>query len=124
VDSGYPRPIAGNWPGLPSSFTQGIDAALWRRSNGKIYFFKGSQYVRISRVPAGVDSGYPRPIAGNWPGLPSSFNQGIDAALCRRDTGQIYFFKGPAYVRYTSLSRGIDPGYPHWIDPNWTAFPF
>jgi len=124
VDSGYPRPIAGNWPGLPLSFTQGIDAALWRKSNGKIYFFKGDQYVRFSSVSRGMDSGYPRPIAGNWPGLPDAFNQGIDAALTRRDTGQIYFFKGPAYVRYSSVSRGIDSTYPRWIDPNWTQFPF
>jgi hypothetical protein len=124
VDSGYPRPIAGNWPGLPSAFTEGIDAAFWRKSNGKIYFFKGSEYVRISRVPNGVDAGYPRPIAGNWPGLPSAFTQGIDAALCRRDTGQIYFFKGPAYVRYSSVPSGIDPTYPRWIDPSWTTFPF
>ena len=123
VDAGYPRPIAGNWPGLPSSFTQGIDAALWR-PNGKIYFFKGSQYVRFSNVSRGVDSGYPRPIAGNWPGLPSAFTQGIDAALARRDTGHIYFFKGPAYVRYSSVSSGIDRGYPRWIDPNWMTFPF
>jgi hypothetical protein len=71
-----------------------------------------------------VDAGYPRPIAGNWPGLPSAFTQGIDAALCRRDTGQIYFFKGPAYVRYSSVPSGIDPTYPRWIDPSWTTFPF
>ena len=45
MDPGYPQPIAGNWPGLPASFTSGIDAAFWRESNNKIYFFKGNQYV-------------------------------------------------------------------------------
>ena len=124
MDPGYPRLIAGNWPGWPSTFTQGIDAALWRNSNGRIYFFKGNQYVRITDIPLRVEPGYPKPIAGNWPGLPDSFNQGIDSALCRRDTGQIYFFKGPAYVRYTSVPGGIDQGYPRWIDPKWMQLPF
>jgi len=71
-----------------------------------------------------VDRGYPKPIVGNWPGLPDYFNQGIDAALCRRDTSQIYFFKGPAFVRYSSVPSGIDRNYPRWIDPNWTSLPF
>ena len=124
ADAFYPKAIAGNWPGLPSSFQQGIDAAFVRESNGKIYFFKGSQYVRYTSLARGVDAGYPRPIAGNWPGLPDSFTQGIDAALTRRDTGQIYFFKGPAYVRYSAVAKGIDSTYPRWIDPNWTTFPF
>jgi hypothetical protein len=123
VDPGYPKPIAGNWPGLPSSFNQGIDAALWRESNKKIYFFKGSQYVRFSKVSDGVDPGYPKPIAGNWPGLPSSFNEGIDAALLRRDNKKIYFFKGRRYVRYSSVPQGVDPGYPAWINGNWMPFP-
>jgi len=124
ADAFYPKAIAGNWPGLPSTFQQGIDAAFVRESNGKIYFFKGSQYIRYSSVARGIDAGYPRPITGNWPGLPDSFNQGIDAALTRRDTGQIYFFKGSQYIRYSSVARGIDPTYPRWIDPNWTQFPF
>ena len=100
VDAGYPKTIASGWPGLPASFQQGIDAALWRESNGKIYFFKGSQYVRFSNVSDGVDAGYPKPIAGNWNGLPASFTSGIDAALMREDNHKIYFFKGRRYVRY------------------------
>jgi transposase len=34
------KPITGNWKGMPAAFNSGIDAALWRQSNGKIYFFK------------------------------------------------------------------------------------
>ena len=47
---------------MPDSFNEGIDAALWRNSNGKIYFFKNGRfygkYVRFTDVSAGVDSGY------------------------------------------------------------------
>jgi hypothetical protein len=65
VDSGYPAPIS-NW-GWPGGFgAGGIDAALY--SGSKCYFFKGSQYVRVTRGDTGpgtVDPGYPAPIS-NW----------------------------------------------------------
>ncbi|NEB41791.1 hypothetical protein [Streptomyces sp. SID14515] len=54
------KSIAGNWSGLPDSFTRGIDAALNRRDQPAVgYLFKDDQYVR-------ADSGYPLPIRGNW----------------------------------------------------------
>ena len=122
VEAGYPRPIAGNWKDLPPSFNQGIDAALWRESNSKIYFFKGSQYVRIDS-DSKIEAGYPRPIEGNWKGAPAAFNQGIDAALMRKGNGKIYAFKGRKYIRWSSVSDGMDSGYPRWIHGNWMAFP-
>ena len=121
MDPGYPLPIAGHWHGLPASFEQGIDAAFLRESNGKIYMFKGDQYVRLTETE--VDAGYPQPIAGNWPALPADFNAGIDAALMRVDTSKIYFFKGRKYVRYSNVNDGIDPGFPNWINNNWMPFP-
>lgn len=50
------------------NFKDFIDAALMRRSNGKIYFLKGNEYVRYSKVSEGVDEGYPQHIMGSWPG--------------------------------------------------------
>jgi hypothetical protein len=123
VDAGYPLPIAGNWPGLPPSFQGGIDAALMRFSNGRIYLFSGDEYVRYTNVGAGIDDGYPKPIAGNWPGLPPSFQEGIDAALFRKSNGKIYLFKGDQYVRYTNVGSGIDDGYPKPIAGNWPGLP-
>jgi hypothetical protein len=121
VDSGYPKPISPNWKGMPADFAQGIDAAFLRESNGKIYMFKGNKYVRLTETE--VDPGYPKTISQNWPGLPSEFTTGLDAALMRRDTSQIYFFRGRKYVRYSNVPEGIDPGYPNWIDKNWMPFP-
>ncbi|MBL0160232.1 MAG: hypothetical protein IPP47_24570 [Bryobacterales bacterium] len=123
VDAGYPKSIASSWPGLPASFQTGIDAALWRESNGKIYFFKGNQYVRFSSVAGGVDAGYPKPIAGNWNGLPASFADGIDAVLMREDNHKIYFFKGRKYARYSDADNTMDAGYPKFINGNWIPFP-
>lgn len=114
VDAGYPRPIAGNWPGL---WADGINAgAVW--PNGKAYFFKGSQYVRYDIKTDRVDAGYPRPIAGNWPGMPGAFAQGIDEIVVW-PTGKAYMFKGSEYVRYDIKADKVDPGYPQPITKYW-----
>jgi hypothetical protein len=74
VDPGYPRAIQGSW-NFPAPFTSGIDAAaVW--NNGKAYFFKGKQYIRYDVATEVTDAGYPKPIAGNWPGV---FTDGVDA---------------------------------------------
>jgi outer membrane protein OmpA-like peptidoglycan-associated protein len=127
MDPGYPKPIAGNWPGWPPDFQQGIDAAIaW--NNGKAYFFKGSRYIRVNLGPHPhntMDPGYPKPIAGNWPGWPPDFSQGIDAAV-PWSTGKAYFFKGNRYIR---VNMGVPPndkmdkGYPKPIAGNWPGWP-
>jgi hypothetical protein len=82
VDAGYPLPIAGHWPGLSEAgFSDGIDAAVqwW---NGKVYFFRGAQYVRYDIATDKVDAGYPLPIAGQWPGMSEAgFGNAIDAVV-------------------------------------------
>ena len=40
------------------------------------YFFKGNQYLRYDIAADKVDAGYPKPIAGNWPGF---WPGGLDA---------------------------------------------
>jgi hypothetical protein len=76
VDPGYPKPITGNWPGVAGGFETGIDDAV-NYGNGKVYFFRGNQYLRLDLGTKRVDSGYPKDIAPNWPGV----SGGISAAL-------------------------------------------
>ncbi len=122
VEAGYPKRIGDAWRGLPADFQRDIDAALYRDSNNKIYFFKGSRYVRIG-ADSSMDPGYPKPISGNWPGLPSRFTAGFDAALMRWGNGKIYAFKGREYVRWSRVANGIDAGYPRAVHGAWMAFP-
>ena len=169
VDAGYPKPIAGNWPGFPAAFaagrrrlraldqrqglllqgqpvhplrhrrrqgrrrlseahrrqlarlrrllSTGINAGVvW--NNGKAYFFKGSKYIRYDIKTDKVDVGYPKPIAGNWPGFPAAFAAGIDAAIVWNN-GKAYFFKGAQYIRYDIKTDKVDAGYPKPIAGNW-----
>lgn len=71
VDAGYPKAIAGNWPGLSGAgFDTNIDAA-YNNASGKYYLFKGTQYVRIDIASGSMDTGYPKPITGNWGAITS-----------------------------------------------------
>jgi hypothetical protein len=65
--------------------------------NWKAYFFEGSQYVRYDQETFQQDPGYPRPIAGNWPGL---WETDIDAATNWGSGGKAFFFKGSEYIGY------------------------
>jgi hypothetical protein len=123
TDPGYPKPIAGMWPGLPPDFTTGFDSAVTGKGPfaGKAYFFKGDQYVRYDWAADQTDPGYPKPIAGMWPGLPPDFTSGIQAAMNGRVgyEGKLYLFKGANYVRYDWAADRTDPGYPLPIEFYW-----
>ncbi len=86
-----PFKTASFWAGLGS---EPIDAAVnW--GSGKIYFFRGPQYLRYDITGDRVDLG-PREIAGNWQGL---WDDGVDAALYQGGS-KAYFFKGSSYRRF------------------------
>jgi dienelactone hydrolase len=95
------RPIA-SW-GFPAAWQSGIDGGI--RSGNKAYFFKGDQYLRYDVATERVDSGFPRPIAGNWPGFPPHWSSGIDAAV-DWGGGRFYFFKEREYLRYDASRDG------------------
>ncbi|MEN3333528.1 MAG: hypothetical protein V7641_2893 [Blastocatellia bacterium] len=118
ADQGYPVPIAGNWPGFPPAFQEGVDAeVVWNRQ--KVYFFKGDQYLRYDIAADRVDPGYPLPIAGHWPGL---WTDHIDAGVVWPN-GKAYFFRGSQYIRYDIAKDKADPGYPADIKGGWPGFP-
>lgn len=117
VDPGYPAPIAGNWGNWPASWTS-VDASV-RWPNGKVYMFRGSQYLRYDVATDRVDLGYPAPIAGNWPGLMGQLDYGIV-----HPNGKAYFFRGTQYQRYNIATDRVDAGYPLPIAGFWPGVPF
>jgi len=119
-DPGYPKPIAGNW-NMPANFTTGVDAVLWNDKSTKVYFFKGSEFIRIDPANGWIlEPGYPKPIAGNWPGMPADFATGIDAATWSKDNNRVYMFKNGRYVRINpNAGWVVESGYPSWINTNW-----
>jgi hypothetical protein len=95
-----PFPIAGHW-NMP--WTDGIDAAFnW--GNGKLYFFRGSDYLRYDITMDRMDDNYPKPIAGNWNGV---WSDGIDGALYQGGN-KAYFFKDHEYRRFDLALDGVD----------------
>lgn len=111
-DAGYPKLIAGSWPGL--LFDSDLSAALlW--NSGKAYFFKGDEYIGYDIATDRAEQGYPRKIADGWPGV---FESDIDAAVLWPN-GKAYFFRGNLYVRFDVASHCVDPGYPKSIAGGW-----
>lgn len=121
VDSGYPKAISGNWPGFPAHFASGVDAAVWNDKSDKVYFFKGSEYIRVDpNNNWNVEPGYPKPIEGNWPGFPAHFATGVEAGIWTDKNNKVYFFKGDEYIRVDPFNGwNVDPGYPKPIENNW-----
>jgi hypothetical protein len=95
-----PFVTANFWPGVGSG---AIDAVLnW--GNGKLYFFRGPDYLRYDITLDRVDDDYPRPIAGAWNGV---WADGVDAALYQGGTFA-YFFKGSEFQRYNVDTDAVD----------------
>jgi hypothetical protein len=120
ADQGYPLPIDPYWQGMAAAgFATDLDAVLpWFGS--RLYFFKGSSYVRYDLRTDRVDAGYPRPVAGSWPGLgEAGFGSDLDAAVNWGD-GFAYFFKGDRYVRYHAVADRLDGG-PYRIADRWSG---
>lgn len=110
-----------NWPGLTEPFYRSMDDALWSGTTTKIYFFRGSEYIRVDPNNGwNVDPGYPKPIAGNWPGFPADFANGVDTAEWADFNQRIYFFKGTRYIRVDPANNwNVEGGYPRDININW-----
>lgn len=122
IDDGYPLPLS-QWD-LVGSFREGIDAALDGRAayDGKLYFFRGPQYVRYDWASGRIDPGFPAELSA-W-NLPYPFTTGIDATLDRTGPGgpEACFFLGDAYVTYdwttgmAGAPRPIVAGFPGCVE--------
>jgi hypothetical protein len=78
----YPRRIDGpnGWRRLPDSFKAGLDAAI-NSGDGKLYFFKDDEYVRLTFADRSVDEvqpPYPLNITSAWGGLPGNLGEGLE----------------------------------------------
>ncbi len=126
-DPGYMREIGANWHGLPAGFTSNFDAAFNGQKGfaGKLYIFKGDQYVRYDWATDRTDPGYPKSIAANWHGLPAGFTSNFDTAVTGKGpfAGKAYLFKGGQYIRYDWATDRTDPGYPKSIAALWPGLP-
>ena len=61
---------------------------IFGTKDGNYFVFKGANYWKLTEDS--VESGYPREISDDWPGLPNN----IDAAFTWTDNQKTYFFKG------------------------------
>ncbi|MER5388882.1 hemopexin repeat-containing protein [Saccharopolyspora sp. NPDC002686] len=117
-----PFALAGNWKGLPSAWTAGVDTAL-NLGNGKVFFFKDDQYIRYDITADSVDPGYPLSTADQWHGM---FPRDLTAAL-HPGGRYAYIFRDGRYQRYDldadvvdeedTLPPAFDPSPPGGVAP-------
>lgn len=95
-----PFKTADSWPGVGA---EGIDAVLnW--GNGKLYFFRGPNYLRYDITLDRVDDGYPKAISAGWQGV---WADGVDAAMYQGGSFA-YFFKGSDFRRFNVDIDNVD----------------
>ena len=82
--------------------------------NGKIYFFKGSQYWR-ARDDGRIERGFPRSIEKGFPGVPKNFDAAI--VLTKNNETKIFFFKDSRFWRLdpSNARHPVDDSYPKKI---------
>jgi hypothetical protein len=92
--------------------------AVFRWSDGLIYFFSGTSYYLYNETTQSIDSHYPRAISDHWRGVPSN----IDGVF-RYSDDVTYFFKGSKYYKFNDTTLQVDPGYPKKIRDFWKGIP-
>lgn len=100
-------PING-WSGWPSSWADGIDAAL-PASDSTLYLFRGDQYLTFDKGKLSVIK--PPQLIRNWKGWPLKWFDGIDSADNPGD-GYLYFFRGVEFLVYDLKKAAFVKGYP------------
>jgi hypothetical protein len=100
---GYPHSLS-SVMGKDFPWNDGFDAAaVW--NNGKAYFFKDSQYVRLDLETKKMDRG-PRLIGEGWEGLG---NEPVDAVVLWNN-GKAYFFRGDHYFQVDPDAKKVIAG--------------
>ncbi len=118
VVQGY-KPISQGINNWPAAWANGFDDAVnWE--NGKIYCFKGPDYLRLDVATKTVDAGYPKSILGHWGNWPQSWATGIDAVYNWR--GDAYFFKDGEWMVYNFATDKRRAGpFPLSVLKGWPA---
>jgi hypothetical protein len=115
VDPGFPRPVAGLWPGLEMPFQS---AVAW--PNGKAYFFRQHQYSRFDIATNRTDPGSPFPTFPNWRGIQEGPNRSREVnAVLIWPNGKAYFFQDDRYYSFDIKADQVDVGYPKLIKDGW-----
>jgi len=91
--------------------------------NGKVYFFKGDQFLRYDLKTNRADPGFPARIFDQWE-MPFRWN--VDAGIMVGTTA--YFFSGDSYIEFDTKTEALDPkclvlGCPPKMAERWSDWP-
>ncbi|CAF94455.1 unnamed protein product, partial [Tetraodon nigroviridis] len=98
IVDGYPKYI--NKLGLPKSIKK-VDAAVHISDTGKTLLFTDEEYWSYDEATGSMDSGYPRSIENDFPGIGDE----IDAATY--EYGYLYFFRKNLRFEYSYTYKKV-----------------
>jgi len=81
---------------------QKIDAAITWPRNGRTYFFSDTQYWRFDNKRKRFDRNYPKPIFGNWEGLPKKIDAGFSSLE------KTFFIAGNTYYKFNDMDIKVE----------------
>jgi len=95
--------------GWPSTWADGIDAALEDDDGDTLYLFRGPVFLTLSKSQQAV-TGDPAAL-GDWPGFPTEWLDGLDGATNPGD-GYSYLFRGREVLVWDNDKGKFLDGYP------------
>nr|XP_003923817.2 stromelysin-1 [Saimiri boliviensis boliviensis] len=98
VQAGYPRGI--HTLGFPPTVRK-IDAAISDKEKKKTYFFVEDKYWRFDEKRHSMESGFPKQIAEDFPGIDSK----VDAVF--EKFGFFYFFTGSSQLEFDPNAKKV-----------------
>uniref|UniRef100_H0X273 Stromelysin-1 n=1 Tax=Otolemur garnettii TaxID=30611 RepID=H0X273_OTOGA len=98
VQAGYPRGI--HTLGFPPTVKK-IDAAMSDKEKKKTYFFVEDKYWRYDEKRQSMESGFPKQIAEDFPGVDSQ----VDAVF--EEFGFFYFFSGSTQLEFDPNAKKV-----------------
>lgn len=93
--------------------------AAYVDQNGETFLFKGQFVYKYDALSMKIASGYPKLIASEIPGAPSS----IDAIFVWAKDNSTYIFKGNMHYKVDPTTKKVARGYPKNNKNRWSGFP-
>ncbi|CAH2327795.1 Matrix metallo ase-14 [Pelobates cultripes] len=120
----YPKLISTKWKELPPS----IDAAIRMQNptadqDGKIFFFKGSNYWKYENDQ--MEPGYPKLIKDGFPGVPNNLDAAFTQPAIVVKGGKVireerlFFIKGKKFFLYDPVTGNSSS--PQSLQENWVG---
>ncbi|WP_434341030.1 metallophosphoesterase [Motilimonas cestriensis] len=117
---GYPIPMSERFEGMQTGV---VGVMRWRNSDRIYAFYNDGSYDRITLSSGKVDNGYPKAVAGHWPGLENYGTEIIGISTVLPDFADV-FLTDNRVARYDLAADRVVAGYPKHLPASLIDAPY